>query len=115
MKLNKKGQALIEFVIILPIFLFMLFAIIDFGIISYNKSKLESIINDVGNMFKNNETLEEINAFVNRNDKDIKVSIKKEEKYFVLTLTKDYEFVTPGMETALKDFKIDVERVMYNE
>ena len=31
--MNNKGQALIEFVLILPVFLFILFAVIDFGMI----------------------------------------------------------------------------------
>jgi len=115
MKLNKKGQALIEFVIILPIFLFMLFAIIDFGIISYNRTKLENMINDVGDMYKNKESKEEINKFVKNNDKKTIITFKDEGKYFEVILSKDYEFITPGLSSIVKNFKIDVERTMYNE
>jgi len=115
MKLNKKGQALIEFVIILPIFLFMLFAIIDFGIISYNRTKLENMINDVGDMYKNKESNEEINKFVKNNDKKTIIIFKDEGKYFEVILSKDYEFITPGLSSIVKNFKIDVERTMYNE
>lgn len=115
MKINKKGQALIEFIIILPIFIFMLFAVIDFGVISYNKSKLENIINDVGNMYKNNETSEDIDKFIKRNDKDTKVVFKEEGKYFTIVLSKDYSFITPGLDGIIKNFKIDIERTMYNE
>lgn len=115
MRLNKKGQALIEFIIILPIFLFIMFAVIDFGVISFNKSKMDSMINDVGNMYKNKESNEEINKFISKNDKSVKVSFDDQGKYFEVTLSKDYDFITPGMSSILKDFKIDVERTMYNE
>lgn len=115
MRLNKKGQALIEFIIILPIFLFMLFAVIDFGIISFNKSKMDGMIVDVGNMYKNKESNDEINKFIRKNDKDVSVSFNDQGKYFDVTLSKKYEFITPGMSSILKNFKIDVERTMYNE
>ena len=39
---NHRGQALVEFVVVLPILIMLLFATIDFGLIIYNKSKLES-------------------------------------------------------------------------
>lgn len=115
MNMNRKGQALIEFVIILPIFLFMLFAVIDFGIISFNKNKLENMVNDVGDMYKNKESNEEINNFIKKNDKNTTATFKDEGKYFKVVLSKDYDFITPGLSSILKDFKIDVERTMYNE
>jgi len=114
MKINKKGQALIEFIIILPIVIFMLFALIDFGLVSYNKTKLENIIQDVGNMYKNKESKEEINKYINDNDKNITVNFKDEGKYFKVILSKDYNFITPGLSNIIKDYKIDIERTMYN-
>ena len=44
-KMNKKGQALVEFIIILPVFIFMLLAMIDIGKILYFNNKC--------NLFKN--------------------------------------------------------------
>ena len=41
--MNRKGQALVEFVLILPLFIMLLFAIIDFGNILNQKSKLENM------------------------------------------------------------------------
>ena len=46
----KKGQALVEFVIILPIFLFLLLGVIDVGRIMYTKVNLENTISDVVDM-----------------------------------------------------------------
>ena len=115
MKIDKKGQALIEFIIILPIFIFMLFAVIDFGIISYNRNKLENIITDVGNMYKNNESNNEINNFINKNDDNTTVEFEEDGKYFKIILSKKYDFITPGLSSIIKNFKIDVERTLYNE
>ena len=43
---NNKGQALVEFVIILPVMLLLIFSIIDFGIVIYEKNNLENVISD---------------------------------------------------------------------
>ena len=44
--MNKKGQALIEFVMILPILLLIVFALVDFGRIILCRIHLEGIIGD---------------------------------------------------------------------
>ena len=44
---NSKGQALVEFVIILPITLMLMFCIIDFGRVISVKSDLESKTDDI--------------------------------------------------------------------
>ena len=45
--MNRKGQTLVEFVIVLPIFLIILFYVIDFGRIIYSKNRLENSLNDI--------------------------------------------------------------------
>ena len=113
--MNKKGQALVEFIIILPIMIFVGFIFVDFILISYNKQKLENIIVDVGEMYKNNESEDEINSYINKNDENVNVEFIDKNKYFEVVLEKKYEFITPGIDGILKDYKINVERTMYNE
>lgn len=113
--MNKKGQALVEFIIILPIMIFVLLAIVDFGIMSYNKNRLENMIDDVSKMYKNNETTEEINKFIKDNDKDITYQINNKEKYITIKLSKKYKTITPGVDKMFKISNIDVEREIYNE
>lgn len=113
--MNRKGQALVEFIIILPIMIFVLLAIVDFGIISYNKNRLENMIDDVSKMYKNNETTEEINKFIKDNDKDITYQINNKEKYITIKLSKKYKSITPGIDKMFKISNIDVEREIYNE
>ena len=45
--MNRKGQALVEFVLILPVFIFLLFAVYDFGMIFNTKNKLENDSTDI--------------------------------------------------------------------
>lgn len=112
---SKKGQALVEFIIILPILIFIIFAIIDYGTISYTKSKLENILSDVSEMYKNEETDVEINKFITENDKSIKINVSKNEKYINIKLYKKYNYITPGLNKIFKVDEISVERVMYYE
>ena len=51
--MNRKGQALVEFVLILPIFIMILFVVVDFGMILNKKNELENVSVDVVNMLKN--------------------------------------------------------------
>lgn len=112
---SKKGQALVEFIIILPVLIFILLAVIDYGTISFNKAKIENIIVDVGNMYKNNESTGEINQFIKSNDKDLKFETSIEDKYINIKLYKNYDYITPGLNKIFKSNEISVERKIYNE
>ena len=76
MKKNS-GQALIEFVIILPIILVILLYIIEFGRITLKKYELESNMELITELYKDNKQ-EEMNNYINTNN--IKVEITKNEK-----------------------------------
>ena len=112
---SKKGQALVEFIIILPILIFILLAVMDYGVISFNKSRLENIITDVGKMYKNNEVDEEINKFIKSNDKELSIKTTYEDKYINIKLYKNYNYITPGLDKIFKTKEISVERKIYNE
>ena len=58
--MNRKGQALVEFVLILPIFILILFAVVDFGMILSKKSELENISVDIVSMIKNGSNINDI-------------------------------------------------------
>ena len=58
--MNRKGQALVEFVLILPIFILILFAVIDFGMILNKKNELENNSVDIVDMLKSGISVEEI-------------------------------------------------------
>lgn len=114
--MNKKGQALVEFVIILPLLLCIMLSIIDFGIILYNKNRLESRINDVVNMVQNNEDDKNIKKFINKDDKNSSYKIVDNEKYKTVKLYTSINIITPGLNIILGNpYKIEVDRVIYEK
>ena len=73
--MNKKGQALIEFIIILPIFIMMMLAVFDCVRIYSEKSKLEGIIEDV---ILDDTTYSDVNVTKNRVNKGTEYVVSKD-------------------------------------
>ncbi|MBR3161701.1 MAG: pilus assembly protein [Bacilli bacterium] len=110
--MNRKGQALIEFVLIMPVLLFILLAVFDFGMILSNKTNLSSISEDIVNMYQNGEPIETIN----NEYKDVKINIENyKSKYKKITIEKDLKVFTPGLSNILGNpYQIKIERVISN-
>ena len=72
MKKNS-GQALIEFVLILPVILLILLYIIEFGRITLKKYELESKLDLITDLYREKK-LDEINNYAN--EKNIKITYK---------------------------------------
>ena len=64
---NKKGQALIEFVIILPVMLLLVFCLIDFGMVIYEKNNLENIVSDAANLYEDGKQIDDIKKIIGDN------------------------------------------------
>lgn len=110
--MNNKGQALIEFVLILPIFILILFAIVDFGMIINEKSSLENKSVDIVEFIKNDKSIEEIQNLYG----DVKINISYENNYLKVTLASDIDIITPGLNRVLGDpYIVEVERIVYND
>ena len=113
--MNRKGQALVEFVILLPILIMIILASIDFGIITYNKIKLENTLNTVVYIF-NNKSSEEVKEFINKDNKNVDYYVEKKDNYVTIHLTKELDIITPGLNIILDNpFKIEVSRVIYDK
>ena len=107
--MNRKGQALVEFVLILPVFLFILFAIIDFGVIFSTKNNLESDSYDIINMFYNGASIDEINKIYDDN----KIYVVKEDEYYRINISTSIKLITPGFNRLFGNpYVIDIERVV---
>lgn len=113
--MNKKGQALVEFVIILPIFLLLLFSIIDFGKILYARISLENLSNDTVKMYEKNKSFKDIQKFLQKTDKYASVKIENEDnKYINFYLNTKVNISTPGLNVILKSpYKVEVKRTVY--
>jgi hypothetical protein len=113
---KKKGQALVEFVIILPIFIFMLLAIIDFGQILYTQNQLENVLDLVIENYQQNQTLEELNQELKKSNTKQSVEIKNEEDYVIFTLKEQVNIITPFLNLFLNNpFEVITERAIKNE
>lgn len=109
--MNRKGQALVEFVLILPMFLLILFAVVDFGIILSKKNELENISVDVVSMIRNNSSLEEIMILY----PGLSVDIDSDDKYIKVKIYEEIDIMTPGLNLVLDDpYEVFVERIIPN-
>jgi len=109
--MNRKGQALVEFVLILPIFILMLFAIVDFGMILSKKNELENISVDVTAMIKNSDNIHDIKNLYPK----VKINISSDDKYTKIIISDDVDIMTPGLNRILGNpYNIKVERTIPN-
>lgn len=110
---KNKGQALVEFVIILPIILMIIFVIIDFSNVYYQKNALENQINEVVTYKKANKTNQYIKNKLNKN---IKITYQTDDNLLKITLKKDIKLITPFSKIITKNpFTIKTERTIINE
>ncbi len=115
---NKKnsGQALVEFVIILPIFISMILACIDLGKILYFKNGLESKMDDVITSYATIKNNNEITKKLKLNEDRISLNIKKDSEYIEFQLEKELDIITPGLNLIFSNpYQIIAKRVIYNE
>ena len=110
--MNRKGQALVEFVLILPIFILILFSVVDFGLILSRKSQLENISADIVGMVKNGDSVDTIKNEYPKLD----INIKQDNNYIEVEISDSLDIMTPGLNRVLGDpYKITVERKIPND
>ena len=110
--MNRKGQALVEFILILPIFLMILFVIVDFGIIFSSKNSLENYSSDIALMVKNGKDI----SLINSNYDEVNITIDKDEinSYYIINMYKDVKLITPGINRILDNpYRVNIKRVVY--
>lgn len=111
--MNRKGQALVEFVLILPIFVLILLAIVDFGNILVTKNKLENDASDIVRIIRNNDDI--VNLEEEYPNINIEV-IDYKDKYKKITLTSEVKINTFFLDKILGDpFVVNTERVISYE
>lgn len=107
--MNRRGQALVEFVLILPILIFILFAIIDFGNIFSTKNSLEGDSSSIIELYNSGKTLEEIKLIYD----DRVISIINDGEYNKFIISTSVKLITPGFNRLFGNpYVIKVERVM---
>ena len=108
---NNKGQALVEFVIIMPIFLLILITIIDYSNIAFKKYSLQNDLDVVGDMYKDDK-ISEINSYVVENN--LEISFNSQGTLEVITLSKDVKVTSPILSRVLGNpYKISIDKKIY--
>lgn len=112
---NKKGQALIEFVIIIPILIMILFIIIDFGTIMYEKNKLENTSTDISALYKEKKILDKDVIYDITKDETLNYEIVSNNGYTEIIISKNLNIMTPILKDIDNFSKIKTKRIIYDE
>lgn len=116
-KLNYKGQALVEFVLVIPVVIMLIFSSFDFMKIIYEKIKLENVTNDCINLMEKDYSYDEVYSTLKKQDKNIKLEVEYQENNMMnVKLTKELVILTPGLNLIIGNpYKINVERIVEYE
>lgn len=110
---NRKGQALIEFILILPILLILTIGIFDLFNIQNKKYDLSNELDYISELYingKENEIIEYLN------NKNITFEKKENGEFIELKISKNIDLITPLLNKILPDpFLISVKRSVYYE
>lgn len=111
--MKNKGQALVEFIIVLPVLLLLVLGAIDFGNILYKQYLLENDLDYVVELV-NQKKITEVNYYVNQ--KKIQSDIQNKSTTTTVTLSKKIAIHTPGLNLLFgKQYQIKASRVILNE
>ncbi len=110
---NRRGQALVEFIIVLPVLMFLIMGVVDFGNIIYKKYQLENEIDYIADLYlqgKENDIL----SYAAR--KKMTVHYHQTEEMVTIDLEQRVSIVTPGLNQILGNpYLVKVSRVIYDE
>jgi uncharacterized protein YehS (DUF1456 family) len=110
--INNKGQALVEFILIMPIFIFIVMALFDLGNIIYKKYNLEDTLDTAVDFYKAGDE-KKLNAYIELEKVKITIDAKTEDMVEI-NITKKASVNTPGLKNILgKDFSLSVSRILY--
>ncbi|MCI8545511.1 MAG: hypothetical protein HFH09_04715 [Bacilli bacterium] len=111
--MKNKGQALVEFIIILPVLLLLILGAIDFGNILYKEYTLENDLDYIVELVRQNK-MTEVDYYVKQ--KELTKNIETKSTTTTITLSKKVVVNTPGLNRILgKNYQIKASRVISNE
>lgn len=106
---DRKGQALVEFVIILPILLLVVISMIDFGNLLYQKYQLEQDLEYISDLYIANDT----NALEQEKQK-LHVTTIEDGSFVTLQVQKEANLASPILRRVLGDhYQIEISRKLY--
>lgn len=108
---NNKGQALVEFIIILPIVLLLIISIVDFGNIILKNYSLENELDVITDMY-NDGKYDDINSYLV--NKDININYSNDDEFLTINLSKNIKVSSPIVSAIVgKSYKITASKAIY--
>ena len=98
--MKNRGQALVEFILIMPIFLLILLAIIDFGNIFKTKYDLQNDLDLIVELYKDEKIDDYDNYCRNHN---LGLSITKNNQFTTIEISKKINIRTPVLNKVLQN------------
>ena len=108
---QQKGQALVEFILILPILLLFLLGIFDVGNYLYKRYELASDLDLIIDFYQENKT-EEMNQYLKKRGLALTTEVTNHFRTF--TLQKTIQIRTPGLDRVLSQ-ELKVETTIYEK
>lgn len=111
--MNKHGQTLILFVILIPIIIMLLAVVVDVGLITTKKIKLEEITKDaIKTAFNSDDKILEL---LKKNDIDInKVKIDRKDGKLKIEIKEEIKSIFGGI-VGIKEYNVVVRLTGYME
>ena len=114
--MNKKGQALVEFILVLPILVLLIFAMFDIGKIIMTKNHLENKMTECLALASSGESIDSINTYLTK-DSEYKITLSiVDGEYRMYHLETSINLITPGLKRILTNpYKVTLERRVISE
>ncbi len=89
--MNNKGQVLVIFVILLPIFFMIFTFIIDLGLLSIEKRKCDNNTYDAIEYYLDSNDKDKTIKLIENNIEDINIDISDTDSYVEISVSKEYK------------------------
>jgi len=111
--MDRKGQALVEFILVLPVILIILLAIFNVSYIYLEKYNLEKHMETITELYKSGDT-KTLKAYAAK--EEITVTMNKKGRLSELLVSKNLLISAPGLNKVLgKNYTIETSQVVFEE
>ena len=101
--MNNKGQTLVVFVIILPIFFMMLSLIINLEYLTFEKSRIsKQVINSLDYYLNENKAKSDLYELLNENIKDADIVINEYDNYIEVKVAKEFNNIGISLDNNIE-------------
>lgn len=111
--MNKKGQALVEFILVLPILLLIVISMIDIGNIFLKKFDLNNDLETATTLYENGD-ITKLNNYLE--EENINLSEESKDDMITLTLSQKVSISTPVIQQLLgSDYEIKTSKTIFKQ